>query len=156
MNAAKIDPSIPWIKSNVVAALIQPYATESEATRKIAEFLARRYPETPRLDSVISEAQNIYTNNFFPEMRVDWRAYPNNLNHKDGAGCFRCHDGSHKTADRTKTLGASDCNSCHTILAQGSGAQLSQLNSEGHAFFHVDAEYQDFSCAECHTGAFTK
>ena len=47
-------------------------------------------------------------------MKADWRAYPNNLNHKDWAGCFRCHDGKHKTADGRKTLKASDCNSCHT------------------------------------------
>ena len=89
-------------------------------------------------------------------MKADWRAYPVNNSHKDWAGCFRCHDGLHKSTDGKKTIEASDCNSCHTILAQGSGEQLSQLNSKGHTFFHIDAPNEDFSCNNCHTGAFPK
>jgi hypothetical protein len=45
-----------------------------------------------------------------------------------------------------------DCNVCHLIPAQGGGEQLKSLNPDGHVFFHIDAEYEDFSCAECHTG----
>jgi len=30
---------------------------------------------------------------------------------------------------------ASDCNSCHLILAQGSGEQLKKLNADGYTFF---------------------
>ena len=89
-------------------------------------------------------------------MRSDWRAYPDNVGHKNWAGCFRCHDGKHKSADGRKMIKASDCNSCHTILAQGSGEQLQKLVAMGHTFFHVDSEYSDFSCTQCHTGAFTK
>jgi hypothetical protein len=84
-------------------------------------------------------------------MKTDWRTYANNIGHKDWNGCFRCHDGNHKTGD-SKTIGASDCNSCHLILAQGSGEQLKQLNAGGHPFFHIDSEFSEFSCATCHTG----
>jgi hypothetical protein len=35
----------------------------------------------------------------------------------DSPGCFRCHDGSHATADRKRTL-PQDCETCHTVLAQ--------------------------------------
>src|SRR6266568_1152266 len=49
-----------------------------------------------------------------------------------------------------------DCNSCHTILAQGSGEQLEKLNPKGYSFFHIDAINEDFSCNNCHTGAFPK
>jgi hypothetical protein len=67
-------------------------------------------------------------------MKADWRAYPDNISHKDWAGCFRCHDGLHKTADGKRKIQASDCNSCHTILAQGSGEQLEKLNPKGTGF----------------------
>jgi hypothetical protein len=46
---------------------------------------------------------------------VTWGTYPNNLGHTDFPGCFRCHDGSHTTADG-KTI-AQDCNTCHEPLA---------------------------------------
>jgi hypothetical protein len=46
-----------------------------------------------------------------------------------------------------------DCIDCHLILAQGSGDELKHLSADGHAFFHVDSEYEDFSCAVCHNGA---
>ncbi|MEW6303980.1 MAG: NapC/NirT family cytochrome c [Verrucomicrobiota bacterium] len=156
MAAGRIDPALPWVKSNVVASLVQNYATESEALAKIDSTLRAAYKDHPRATSLIAEAQTIFQRNFFPEMKADWRAYPDHSSHKDSAGCFRCHDGKHKTADGKRTLGASDCNSCHLILAQGAGAQLEQLNPRGHPFIHIDAEYSDLSCAECHTGAFPK
>jgi nitrate/TMAO reductase-like tetraheme cytochrome c subunit len=156
MAGGRIDATIPWIKSNAVAALVQRYSTEGEAMQKINASLRANYPNAQQLDSLIRNVQHIYRNNFFPEMRADWRAYPDNLNHKDGAGCFRCHDGLHKTSDGKRSIKASDCNACHTILAQGSGEQLEKLNPKGHAFFHIDAVNEDFSCNSCHTGAFPK
>jgi nitrate/TMAO reductase-like tetraheme cytochrome c subunit len=155
ISTGKIDSSIPWIKSNVVAALIAPYATENEALGKIAASLRTAYPNESRAENAITAAQTIFKKNFFPEMKADWRAYPNNIGHKEWAGCFRCHDGLHKSAD-ARSISASDCNSCHTILAQGSGDQLSQLNAKGHAFFHIDAVNEEFSCNNCHSGAFPK
>jgi hypothetical protein len=52
----------------------------------------------------------------FPELKVTWGTYPNDLGHTDSPGCFRCHDGSHATADGKKTIGQ-DCASCHEVLA---------------------------------------
>jgi hypothetical protein len=93
----------------------------------------------------------------FPEMKADWRAYPENIGHKEWPGCFRCHDGSHKAVnDPKKKIPASDCTSCHTILAQGGPADMEKVNPKGSAFLHVDAEYENFDCASCHTGAFPK
>ena len=156
MAAGKIDPALPWVKSNAVAVLTQNYTTEAEALDKISTTLRAKYSAAPQLSSLVNEVQQIYRGNFFPEMKADWRSYPDNLSHKDFAGCFRCHDGLHKTADGKTKISASDCNSCHTILAQGSGEQLAQLNPKGHSFFHIDAVNEDFSCNNCHTGAFPK
>lgn len=155
ISTGRIDPAIPWIKSNVVATLIAPYATEEEALGKIASSLRTAYPNEGRVEPAITAAQTIFKKNFFPEMKADWRAYPNNIGHKEWSGCFRCHDGTHKSAD-ARSIKASDCNSCHTILAQGSGEQLQQLSAKGHSFFHIDAVNEDFSCNNCHTGAFPK
>jgi len=92
----------------------------------------------------------------FSEMKTDWRVHPDNIGHKISAGCFRCHDGNHKTDDGKKMIPADNCNQCHTILAQGSGDQLKQLNADGYDFVHIDATYLDFSCTTCHTGAVSK
>ena len=156
MAAGRIDPSLTWVKSNVVSALIQPYQSEADGLEKIASTLRSQYRAYAKIDSLVATAQDLYRQNFFPEMRADWRAYPDHSSHKNWAGCFRCHDGNHKARDGKNMIKASDCNSCHTILAQGSGEQLQKLVATGHTFFHVDAEYSDFSCNQCHTGAFIK
>lgn len=156
LSAGRISPRIPWVKSNLVEVLTAPYATEPEALARIGDQLRARYAGRPDLESLVSEAHRIFSQGFFPEMKSDWRAYPDHLSHKDSAGCFRCHDGRHKTADGRRTLGASDCNSCHRIVAQGAGEELKKFNPDGHGFFHLDGEYSDFDCHHCHTGAFPK
>jgi len=156
MALGNIDPSIPWIKSNVVAAVIAPYSTEDEALAKIASRLRAQYPKEPKIEPAILATTAIFKTNFFPEMKADWRSYPNNIGHKESGGCFRCHDGNHKSADGKKTITANNCNLCHTILAQGNGADLDKLDPKGHSFFHIDSINEEFSCAKCHTGAFPK
>ena len=156
LAAGRIDAAIPLVKSNVVAALTGVYSTEADALQKIASFLSAKYLDQPKAAALIDEVQRLYQANFFPEMKADWRAYPNNLGHKEWPGCFRCHDGLHKTADGKTKIQASDCNSCHVILAQGNGEQLEKLNPKGYSFFHIDAINEDFSCNNCHTGAFPK
>ena len=48
---------------------------------------------------------------------------------------------------------ANDCNACHLILAQGSGAQLSQFNPQGQKFAHPIDEYDpSYQCTDCHNG----
>lgn len=156
INAGQLDRSVPSVKSNVVAALTGSYQTTDEAVQKIAASLRAAYPNLADVDRLVAEAQELYRNNFFPEMKTDWRVHPDNIGHKTWSGCFRCHDGNHKTEDGQKMISADNCNQCHIILAQGSGDQLKQLNADGYDFFHIDSTYQDFSCANCHTGALPK
>jgi nitrate/TMAO reductase-like tetraheme cytochrome c subunit len=157
MSLGKINTMLPWIKSNAVTALTGAYTNESEALTKISVALRTQYPAYSKLDSLVSTVQGIYTNNFFPEMKANWSVYPDNIGHKNWNGCFRCHDGKHKSNNpQIKMIAATDCNSCHTILAQGSGSDLDKLSPKGHTFFHIDAPNEDFSCAECHNGALTK
>jgi nitrate/TMAO reductase-like tetraheme cytochrome c subunit len=148
----RIDPSIPWAKKNVVTALAAPYSTREEAQQKIEEFLRAEYPDDKRVDALIAEAKRMYATNFFPEMKADWRAHPDHIGHKDTNGCFRCHAGNHFNEDRSRTIKGSDCNACHIITAQGAGEELEKVNLKGHDFFHVDSDYLEPNCAECHNG----
>jgi hypothetical protein len=156
MAAGRIDRTIPNAKAKLVETLTQPYGTKPEALQAIATSLRDAYPDPAQANPLIEQAQAIYRQNFFPEMKMDWRTHPDHISHKDWDGCFRCHDGKHKTADGQKSIGASDCRSCHIILAQGGGEQLQQMSAKGHDFIHVDTEFSDFSCAECHTGGVQK
>jgi hypothetical protein len=131
-------------------------STRAEAEQGIANSLREAYPGPKQADAVIRETQKIYRANFFPEMKTDWRVHPNFVGHKDWNGCFRCHDGQHTATDGQKAINGTDCRACHLILAQGSGGKLNEINPKGHEFFHVDSEYSEFSCADCHTGGIQK
>ncbi len=156
MSLGTLDPTLPWAKSNIVAALVETYPTEDEGLQKISTKLRSTYTNYAKVDALVAGTQEIFKRTVFPEMKSDWRSYPNNIGHKNSAGCFRCHDGLHKTEDGKRKIEATTCNACHLILAQGSGAKLETLNQKGFNFFHLDGEMNDFSCNNCHTGAFTK
>ena len=150
MELGQIDRTLPWIKTNAVYVLTRSFKTDEEARDGIATLLTQRYPDDPRVRQVIPAVQQIYRDNFFPEMKANWSVYPDNIGHMIWPGCFRCHDGNHKT-DEGKTIKANDCNACHTILAQGSGADLQQMTPGGQPFKHIGGDY-DLSCSDCHNG----
>ena len=86
-------------------------------------------------------------------MKADWSAYPDNLGHMIWTGCFRCHDGRHKTEDKKQSIKASDCNTCHTILAQGIGEGMNKLTPGGQKFIHPGGDLDENpTCNDCHTG----
>ncbi|PWU21972.1 MAG: cytochrome C [Verrucomicrobia bacterium] len=151
MALGKIDRQLPYIKTNALFALTRAYTNEVQALQGIATILDQRYPDNPKIRPVIDAVQQIYSDNFFPEMKASWRVYPDNIGHKDWPGCFRCHDGAHKTADGKRTIKANDCNACHTILAQGNGKELDQLSPNGQKFRHP-ADEVDGACNDCHNG----
>jgi nitrate/TMAO reductase-like tetraheme cytochrome c subunit len=151
MALGRIDRGLPSVKSNAVYVLTQSYTNQTQALQNIATTLSQRYPNDPRIRPAIDAVQLIYKDNFFPEMKASWKVYPDNIGHKDWPGCFRCHDGLHKTADGKRSIKANDCNACHTILAQGSGAELDQLTPKGQKFKHPGDEVEG-GCNDCHTG----
>jgi nitrate/TMAO reductase-like tetraheme cytochrome c subunit len=150
MSIGQIDHAMPWIKSNAVFALTKKYTNETQALQGIATYLSDKYREDARVRPAIMAVQEIYTNNFFAEMNASWDKYPNNIGHKDWMGCFRCHDGQHKSSDG-RVIKANDCNACHTILAQGVGEELNLLTPLGQKFKHPGDEV-DGACNDCHTG----
>jgi len=153
----QIDRSLPWIKTNAVYALTRNYTNETLALQGIATILAERYPRDKfpamqeKVSKAISVVQQIYKDNFFPEMKASWESYPDHIGHMIWSGCFRCHDGRHATTDGKRAIKANDCNACHTILAQGSGEELNTLSPGGQKFKHPGDEV-DGACNDCHTG----
>jgi len=152
MATGRIDPGLPWIKTNAAHALVQNYTNRDEALQSIATELDKKYPGDKRVKPAIAAVQQIYKDNFFPEMKASWKVYPDNIGHMNWDGCFRCHDGEHKTIDKKKTIKADDCNSCHTILAQGAGAELNQLTPSGQKFRHPGDDVNG-KCTDCHNGS---
>ena len=153
MALNKIDPAIPWIKTNALFVLTRPYQTDDEAKAGIAGTLAAKYPGDARIQAATTVIQQIYADNFFPEMKANWSSYPDNVGHMIFPGCFRCHDGLHKTEDKKLTIKANDCNTCHTILAQGAGDELNKLAPAGQKFIHPGGDLDENpTCIDCHNG----
>jgi NapC/NirT cytochrome c family, N-terminal region len=119
-----IPVTLPYIKKKSVEFLKVNYATSTEAAAKLPasleHFYQQNYPDlyAKRSEDIHRAALtvlSIYDRNVFPELKVAWGTYPNNLGHMDSPGCFRCHDGAHSTNDG-KTI-TQDCSSCHEALA---------------------------------------
>jgi hypothetical protein len=151
---------LPNIKRVAVQAMVQKEITsDAVAPQKIADFIKAKYADpalAAEVPGAIAEIQKIFAVSIFPDRKADWRVYPNNIGHKDWPGCFRCHDDKHKTSTGQKVR-ASDCNSCHVIIAQGKGAELETLSSKGFPFKHPDGELDgDLSCSDCHNGGIQK
>jgi hypothetical protein len=88
----------------------------------LSAFYLQKYPTPPpnralRFKRRAQTLAAIYQRNVFPDLKVTWGTYPNNLGHTDDPGCFRCHDASHLTADK-KTI-TQDCNACHQARGDG-------------------------------------
>jgi NapC/NirT cytochrome c family protein len=121
----RISADLPFMKKKAVEVLRAEYPDRDAAARTIADaltsFYRRSYPAAYQehraaLEASVGAVQAIYRRNVFPEMKVTWGTYPNNIGHEDFIGCFRCHDDSHKRADGATIT--QDCTACHAILAQ--------------------------------------
>ena len=129
MSVGLISPELPYIRKKAVEVLKVSYSTREIArqsiTAEINKFYQANYPaiyqsRRAQVDQAGAEVARIYLRNIFPDMRVTWGTHPNNIGHTDPGrndtpGCFRCHDGSHTSADG-QTI-TNDCSACHNLLA---------------------------------------
>lgn len=159
----RIDASLPFIKQQSVAALVASYGTREQARRGIDNALHAYYQKTyPQIyaarqgaiKTAVASVQNIYDRYFFPSMKVRWDTYYTNDTHFYSVGCFRCHDGQHKSVDGSVIR--SDCDACHTIVRQGAEGSLQfATGPQGLGFAHpvdVGNAWAETSCTSCHTG----
>jgi hypothetical protein len=124
LNSGEASSSLPFLKKKGVEFLKADYSSREEALRRIPEQIETYYrDEHPQVyaakqDEVRRSARavaSVYDRNVFPEMKVEWGTYINNIGHTDFTGCFRCHDDEH-TSSAGKTIGQ-DCSTCHEMLA---------------------------------------
>jgi hypothetical protein len=142
--------------------MLGDYATEEEALRSIATRIPDAYRENYAevfearrvdIDQAVVATQHQFTQNMFPEMKVKWDGYPDNIGHFIFPGCMRCHNGKMKSEEGWVIT--RECTSCHIIIKQGSGDRLQMAMSEnGLEFDHPDGgdDWRDTDCYECHTG----
>jgi len=126
MTAGNISPKLPFVKKEALEVLKHDYPDRETGRKEIASaidnFYRTKFPQVYATDATtvktaIAGVQDIYSRNVFPEMKITWGTYPNNLGHTDTPGCFRCHDGNHTSADG-RTI-SNDCATCHDLVAVG-------------------------------------
>jgi len=124
LSSGDISATLPFAKKQGVEILKKPYATETDAITSIPsafeDFYRSKYPQiyAQRHEDVSRSGQKllaIFQRNVFPEMKITWGTYLNNIGHTDSAGCFRCHDEQHVSSGG-KTI-TQDCTACHNPLA---------------------------------------
>jgi hypothetical protein len=124
LASGEIATGLPFVKKTAMELLKAEYASGEEAEQTIpaglAQFYVAKYPAIAQqrrgdIQAAGRTIAGIYGRNVFPDLRVTWGTYPNNLGHMDFPGCFRCHDGDHATSDK-QTI-TQDCGACHQALA---------------------------------------
>lgn len=158
-----IDASLPFIKQQSVAALTATYDGREQALQGIESSLRgyyqKSYPQVysakrPAIDEAIANLKSTYDQSFFPSMKVRWDTYSTNDGHFYSVGCFRCHDGQHKSVDGSVI--SNDCDTCHSILRQGKpGSMEFAAGMKGLPFKHpvdIGGIWASQPCSSCHTG----
>lgn len=121
MALGHIPTTLPFIRREAVKVLKASHASQDAAVAEISRTLRKFYQSetpvsvtrAPEVDRAILAVQDLYRRSVFPEMKVGFGTYPNNIGHVDFPGCFRCHDDNHTSTDG-KTIGQ-DCETCHRI-----------------------------------------
>ena len=162
----QISSKLPFIRLKAVE-ILSANIPDSQALRKavdgLANFYAEIYPDVAASQAVaIAEAQQqiiaIYNQTVFPDQKLDWTSHPDNVGHKDFAGCFRCHDGKHFSA--TGAAIRLECNLCHSIPVQADSGQFitnvpivrgPEPPSHSHtSWIALHGQAIDTTCARCH------
>ncbi|HWQ55373.1 MAG TPA: NapC/NirT family cytochrome c [Bryobacteraceae bacterium] len=124
MAGGFVSPSLPFARQQGAELLKAEYGSREQAAQRIpavfVQYYQQKYPEVwagrrAEVEGSAKAVLEIWNRNVFPHMRVTWGTYPNHIGHTDFPGCFRCHDGTHVSADGKSIQ--QDCNSCHTMLA---------------------------------------
>ncbi len=103
LSTRQISPGLKYIRQVGLDLLNAEYTDREEANGAISsglmQYYQENYPELAKTNGgEITQATkvllNMYNQNFFPEMKTDYRVRENNLSHFVNDGCFRCHDGT--------------------------------------------------------------
>lgn len=164
ITSGAVSKELKQIKFAAMEILEKEFSTTEEAMKGIEDYLYTFYKDNfpdiysnkkDLLDKAIRSIQEEYNKNIFPEMKVRWNAYPNNIGHLEFTGCFRCHNDKH-VSNEGKLI-SKDCNLCHSINAQGPPENLELATIRGALDFRhpgntVKDEWKEMLCVDCHTG----
>ncbi|HTW95334.1 MAG TPA: hypothetical protein VMD30_11100, partial [Tepidisphaeraceae bacterium] len=164
LSVGQLDPTLPYIKREAVMVLAHGYPDKPTALAAIADRLSEFYhgrPDVwPARAEIVAQAietvQTIYRTEFFPEMHVDWRTYPNHIGHMESPGCFRCHDGLHVSDDGKRI--ASDCSTCHTFQYRQPDDPTIIVEKKFEHPMKINNAWKDLGpheqmlCTDCHDG----
>ena len=163
LTAETMPKELPGIKSLSMEICGTEFSTMDSAMQYIEQTINEHYESNydsiytnhkDLIDKAVVGLQNEFKRNIFPEMKVRWDAYPNNIGHVEFNGCFRCHNDLH-VSDEGRMI-SKDCNLCHTIIAQGPSEQLVRTTNDVSLDFKhpvdIDEMWRDGVCTDCHTG----
>ena len=163
MTNNSIPKELPEIKSVAMDILGGTFGTTDSAMmiidQKVNKYYQDNYPDIYNskkelVTKAITGIQTEFKKNMFPEMKVKWDVYPNNIGHIEFNGCFRCHNGTHNGPDG-KVI-SRDCNLCHTINSEGTPGNIQYAKDGGSLEFKhpvdIDEAWKESACVECHTG----
>jgi hypothetical protein len=140
LNRAMVDgspsASLPFVHKEGLTLIKATYSSQKEAAAKITaglqDFYRTQHPDVwasqrGNVDAAAKSLVAIYQRNVFPDMKVTWGTYPDNIGHTAFPGCFRCHDGNHQSKDG-KVI-SNDCTVCHNLITvdDPNPKQLSEL-----------------------------
>ncbi len=121
LTQGQLDSSLPYLKRESLKALDPANSSLAEAFNKIEairEFYHTSYPQIysskqEAINHAITVLQEIARLTTFPDMKVTWNTYADNIGH---TGCFRCHSKLIATSGSQKDqVINADCNLCHYL-----------------------------------------
>ena len=124
LAGGRIASTLPFVKKKSVEVLKASYASNEEAAQKIPAAIADFYKQEhgdvygqrgADIEDAGRTVAAIYARNVFPDLKVAWGTYPNNIGHEAFPGCFRCHD-ERPATPQGKTI-TQDCAACHEAVA---------------------------------------
>jgi len=165
ITSGEISRELPEIKMAAMGVLGIGYSTTDSAMMAIKsgieDYYKSNHPgvmeqDKAKIDKAIVAIQDGFSRNIFPEMKVRWNKYPNNLGHLESNGCYRYHNDRHKS-ENGRTI-SRQCNLCHHIVAQGKPGEMEYSPSQDALEFKhpvdISDAWRETFCSECHSQLF--
>lgn len=121
MAEGRLSSELPYAKAWMSTLLNADYPGQEIAFEEVTlteEKYKEQFPEAAasypaEIEQATKVALDLLPRLIFEEPGVTWESFPNNGQHKEFAGCFRCHDGKHQSSEGESIR--LHCNICHSI-----------------------------------------
>jgi len=163
----EINQDIPFIRNYAATALKGDFKTYEEARSNIEKLLTNYEQNFPiayakygsDLEKTVEVLWKYYQENVFIDQKMKWDTHPDNNQHLNSPGCFRCHDGKHLSKENEAVR--LECNLCHSIpvisgpedfitsIEVSTGIEPSSHKDTNWITIHH--EVVDTTCENCHT-----